>query len=178
MLEFFDSFKCSDFIKERDWDSWFPVTVPIQKSETWTIDCLNHILPEPYFPTKVPNLPPTLRAEGGGIALPNWNSIPDLPDLITINTGFKPTLSTNLKSPYGKEDDDGVRYKYTEEHRAFARKAQQVNDMADFEDKVCVLQFLEASIDMSNQLDLSSLRNSLQKGKNIARINTCALTVI
>ena len=40
----------SDFVKKRDWKSWSPTTVPVQKGKKWTIESLDQILPEPYFP--------------------------------------------------------------------------------------------------------------------------------
>ena len=116
----------SDFVKERDWESWSPTTVPVQKGKNWTIDSLDQILPEPYFPA--------LLYHRDAICLPKWNLIPDHPELITINTPFRPDLKVNSSEPYGEGDQEW--FDFTERHREFAGKAQEATDILDFEDKV------------------------------------------
>ena len=124
----------SNFVKERDWESWSPTTVPVQKEKEWTIDSLDQILPEPYFPAAIYADLPALLCHRHAICLPKWNLIPYCSELITINMPFRPDLKANSTEPYGEGDE--VQYDFTEKHREFASKAQEVMDILDFEDKV------------------------------------------
>lgn len=101
----------SDFIKERDLIAWHPACIDLVPKDTWTIDCLRPLLPEPFLV---------------------FDESPM--DIILIKTNYKPFLKWNTTTTYPK-DNDG-RYKFTEKQRKAANMAIRSKDLQDFEDKV------------------------------------------
>ncbi|PPQ99501.1 hypothetical protein CVT26_008394 [Gymnopilus dilepis] len=69
------------------------------------------------------------------IPLPRWNSIPDLPDIVTINTGFCPDLPSNTRVEFSRLSEED-RFALTEELRGLAAKAKSPKDLEDFTKKL------------------------------------------
>ena len=120
--------------------AWAPACVPLQSSSSWSLNSLNSILTIPFSPT---DLPPLLSSYATStdqpLPLPDWNHIPQSPNIVTISTGFRPDLPANLKLRFPKDKSETskkARWDYTEEQRAYAAKAAEPKAFEDFKKKV------------------------------------------